>query len=100
MKKLPFIISKKAVIDLNQIWVYTLETWSLAQADRYYSLIFDEIDHICLNPDSGKVMDHVRTGYRASKVKSHLIFYRIVNQTVEVIRILHESMDIPSRAIE
>ncbi|WP_375303811.1 type II toxin-antitoxin system RelE/ParE family toxin [Niastella sp. OAS944] len=36
-------------------------------------------------------------GYRASKVKSHLIFYRIVNDVVEIIRILHEQMDIDNR---
>lgn len=42
---------------------------------------------------SGKSMEHVRKGYRASKVKSHFIFYRIVNDTIEVIRILHERMD-------
>lgn len=42
-------------------------------------------------------MDHVRKGYRASKVKSHLIFYRITNDIVEIIRILHERMDIDNR---
>lgn len=97
MKKLPYLISKKAVADLEETWFYTAEKWSVAQADRYYSLIFDEIDHICENPASGKDMDHVRKGYRASKVKSHLIFYRVVNESVEVIRILHERMDIDTR---
>ena len=42
-------------------------------------------------------MDNVRNGYRSSKVKSHLIFYRVVNDTIEVIRILHELMDIENR---
>jgi toxin ParE1/3/4 len=97
MKRLPYVISKKAVIDLEDIWLYTFEKWSLAQADRYYKLIFDEIDHICQAPTSGKAMDHVRKGYRASKVKSHLIFYRIIDETIEITRILHERMDIDSR---
>lgn len=97
MKRLPYVISKKAVVDLEDIWLYTVEKWSLIQADRYYNLIFAEIDHICQSPTSGKAMDHVRKGYRASKVKSHLIFYRIINQTIEIIRILHERMDIDSR---
>ncbi len=43
-------------------------------------------------------MEHIRKGYRASKVKSHLIFYRISNEKlVEVIRILHEQMDVENR---
>lgn len=45
-------------------------------------------------------MDHVRKKYRASKVKSHLIFYKLSNETIEVIRILHERMDIENRIIE
>ena len=94
MKALPFIISKKAVSDLEEIWLYTVEKWSVEQADRYYHLLFDEINYICKNINAGKSMDHVRKGYRASKVKSHLIFYRVINNTIEVIRILHERMDI------
>ena len=94
MKSLPYVISKKAVSDLEEIWRYTVEKWSIDQADRYYNLIFDEIQFICKNVNAGKSMEHVRKGYRASKVKSHLIFYRIQNNIVEVIRILHERMDI------
>ncbi len=100
MKPLPYIISKRAVPDLEEIWLYTFNTWSVEQADRYYSLIIDEIEYICRNIDSGKSMNFVRKGYRASKVKSHLIFYRVYNDTVEIIRILHERMDIDNRLIE
>jgi toxin ParE1/3/4 len=97
MKALPFIISKKAIADLEEIWLYTVDKWSVEQADRYYNLVFDEINYICKNSHSGKSMEHVRKGYRASKVKSHFIFYRVVNETIEVIRILHERMDIENR---
>lgn len=97
MKALPFVISNKAISDLEEIWLYTFEKWSLEQADRYYKLIFDEINYICKNNTAGKSMGHVRKNYRASKVKSHLIFYRVSNETIEVIRILHERMDIENR---
>ena len=97
MKPLQYVISKKAVVDLEEIWYYTVENWSVAQADRYYSLIIDEISYICKNVNTGKSMDHIRKGYLASKIKSHLIFYRVINDTVEIIRILHERMDIDSQ---
>lgn len=100
MKPRPYIISKKAVSDLEEIWFYTVERWSIEQADRYHSLIFDEINFICRNIDAGKSMNHIRKGYRASKVKSHLIFHRVVNDVVEIIRILHERMDIDNRLAE
>ena len=97
MKALPFVISKKAVSDLEEIWIYTVEKWSIEQADRYYNLVFDEINYICKHINTGKSMEHIRKDYRAAKVKSHLIFYRVVNDTIEIIRILHERMDIENR---
>ncbi len=97
MNSLPFVISKKAVSDLEEIRLCTLEKWFLAQANHYYNLIFDEISYICKNSNAGKSMEHVRKAYRAAKVKSHLNLYRVLNDTIEVIKILHERMDIESR---
>jgi toxin ParE1/3/4 len=98
MKKRTYVISKKAVTDIEDIWLYTFRKWSLEQADRYYNLIFDEIEYICKNADAGKSMEHTRKEYRVSKVKSHLIFYRISTENkIEVIRVLHERMYIENR---
>jgi toxin ParE1/3/4 len=97
MKALPFVISKRAVSDLEEIWLYTLEKWSKEQADRYYDLIFEEINYICKHINADKPMEHVRKGYRASKVKSHIIFYKVANNMIETIRILHEQMDMENR---
>lgn len=77
---------------------YTYENWSVEQADRYYHLILDEIEFVAENFMSGKDMDHIKSGYRASKVKSHLIFYKKNKDgRTEVIRILHQMMDLENR---
>ena len=39
-------ISKEAEKDLEKIWLYTFETWSLEQADYYYDLLMDEIEYL------------------------------------------------------
>lgn len=90
-------ISNEAQNDIEHIWLYTSETWSTAQADRYYNLILDEIEFLAENPASGKDYSHVRKGYLRSKVKSHFIFYRINLNEIEIIRVLHQQMDIESR---
>ena len=92
-------ISVKASEDIEAIWLYTFENWSLKQADRYVNLIFDEIEFIATNPQVGKDYSHVRKNYQCSKVKSHLIFYRLAEKekVVEIIRVLHERMDIENR---
>ena len=97
MKRLPYVLTNEAHSDLEDIWRYTAESWSIEQADRYFNLIIDEINYICTNTTAGRLMDHVREGYRAAKVKSHLIFYRPMSDKVEIIRILHERMDIENR---
>lgn len=92
-------ISQEAQNDIENIWLYTFETWSAEQADRYYELIFDEIEYLTQQPDSGKDYSTVREGYYRSKVKSHFIFYRINRKEdcIEVIRVLHQQMDIDNR---
>lgn len=94
-----FRISKEAENDLEKIWLYTFENWSIEQADRYLNLIFDEIDYLCLKPDSGFDFVNIRKGYWRSKVKSHFIFYKINSKQdeLEVIRVLHEMMDIKNK---
>ena len=87
-----------AVKDLEDIWAYTYEKWSVEQADRYYNLIIDEIEYLTSNPLAGKSMDHIKEGYRASKVKSHLVFYKISgDKPLEIVRILHQRMDVENR---
>lgn len=95
-------ISRKAEDDLEEIWLYTLEIWSKELADRYLNLIFDEIEFISINPKSGQDFDHIQKNYRYSKVKSHLIFYKHKkgDDEIEVIRILHERMDLENRIDE
>lgn len=88
-------ISVNAAEDIEQIWLYTVDNWSVEQADRYVNLIFDEIEYLADNPVSGKDLNHIRKEYRCSKVKSHLILYRLVEKNgIEIIRVLHQRMDI------
>lgn len=92
-------ISNEAQIDIENIWLYTFETWSLEQADRYFNLILNEIEYLTQHPTSEKDFNHIRKGYYRTKVKSHFIFYRInlKENEIEIIRILHQQMDIESR---
>jgi toxin ParE1/3/4 len=91
-----FTIRKEAEKDLENIWLYTFENWSIEQAEKYLNLIFDEIDYLCLKPNSGLDYGNIRKGYWRSKVNSHFIFYKINDKQneIEIIRVLHEMMDI------
>jgi toxin ParE1/3/4 len=94
-----YCLSKEALNDLEKLWLYTFETWSHEQADRYLNLLMDEIEYLTVNPKSEKNYSHLRKGYFRSRVKSHFIFYKInlKDNKLEIIRILHQQMDIESR---
>ena len=95
-------ISHEAYRDVENIWNYTFENWSLEQADRYINLIIDEIEYLAEKPDSGKDYSQIRRGYFRSRVNSHFIFYKINHNhnQIEIIRILYQRMDIESRLNE
>ena len=95
-------ISQAASQDIENIWLYTIEKWSIEQADRYFNLIMNEIEYLAENPKSGKDYGNVRKGYFRSQIKSHFIFYKInrKNEIIEIIRILHQRMDIETRLNE
>jgi toxin ParE1/3/4 len=93
-----YIISETALEDLNNIWIYMAENWSVEQANRYYNLIVDEIEYVSVNFETAKDFGSTRKNYKFSKVKSHLVFYKKTENTqIEVVRILHERMDIKNR---
>ncbi|MFC5272020.1 type II toxin-antitoxin system RelE/ParE family toxin [Adhaeribacter terreus] len=88
-------ISKEAQRDIEKIWLYTFENWSVEQADYYFNLLINEIEVLSENPKFGQDISLIRKGYFRSKVKSHFIYYRInpKKEEIEVIRILHQQMD-------
>jgi len=45
-------------------------------------------------PHRGRACDDIRPGYRKYHVGRHLIFYRESPEGLEIIRILHDRMDI------
>ena len=94
-----FHLTNKAVEDLADIWNYTVETWSERQADDYYEMLVASCAQIAEYPQLlGKRYDDILEGLRGYKVKKHILFYRILSDNdVEIIRILHEQMDLQNR---
>lgn len=93
-----FHLTNKAVDDLSNIWEYTLNEWSEKQADKYYELIITSCKELSQNPKIGKSYNDVSEnalGYLAHK---HIIIYKIIKPNeIEVLRILHSSMDLKKR---
>jgi toxin ParE1/3/4 len=91
-----FRLTAKAVEDMKAIGRFTERKWGREQRNRYLAMLDSSFDTITHQPGIGPVCDYVRKGYRKYHVGRHLIFYRQKNEGVEIIRILHDSMDIES----
>lgn len=84
--------------DLNEIWEYTFQKWSIKQADKYYDLLIESFNQITVDPSCGKNYDGVEPKLRGLKTGKHIIFFELINEdTVEISRILHQSMDIKNK---
>lgn len=94
-------LTNKAVEDLTQIWNYTFEKWSENQADTYYNMLLENCKELAGNPGLGKYYLEITQNLLGFKAGRHLIFYRRnENNEIEIIRILHEQMDLRNRIKE
>ena len=90
--------SSKAKFEINSIWLYTYENWSLEQAEGYYDQLIAEIEQISKHPEDGRVFARAGKTFMYTPAGSHLIFYRVNSEMeIEVMRILHKRMDIENR---
>jgi len=93
--------TNKAVDDLTQIWNYTLIKWSENQADIYYHMLIENCKEIASNPDLGKNYSEIAPSLLGFKSGRHIIFYRKIDENeIEIIRIIHEQMDLKNRIKE
>lgn len=96
-----YFLTNKAVEDLSEIWNYTYEVWSENQADKYYELILETCQEIAKSPKLGKNYKEILDEILGFRVGKHIIFFRELNpKEIEVIRILHERMDLKNRLDE
>ena len=95
------ILRQAAIDDLNRIWDYTFEKWSKKQTDKYYTTVKMVCNGIGENLDIGKEYDGISNNLLGLKSGKHIIFYQqISDDRIEVVRILHERMDLINRIVE
>jgi toxin ParE1/3/4 len=91
-----FRLTQLALADLRSIGRYTQRNWGREQRNRYLTKL-DECFHLLAEkPLRGVSCDDLRSGYRKYPVGRHIVFYREAQAGIEIIRILHVSMDVES----
>lgn len=88
-------IRPAATRDLEAIATYTKQQWGVRQAQRYIATLRIDIESLADFP-MRHALYHNSEGQEFRKLSSghHLVFYTVDQDMVQVIRILHERMDI------
>ena len=87
-------LSPAARADLSNIWDYTAKTWGIDQAETYIRALDKALQSLAGTPGLGRRIDGIRPGYLKFPAVSHVIFYKLAAPGIDVIRILHKSMDV------
>ncbi len=94
MSTLFYKLSVAADNDLSEIFDYTGENFGDYQAVKYITGFDVTFENLCKNPMSGRGRNEIKKDLRSISYESHIVFYRIHEDHILIVRILHASRDI------
>ena len=93
-------LSNAAKTDLADIWEFTFHRWGLARADQYNDEILTRLESLSTNARKGRECPDLHPGARRLTCGRHIAFYVIRDTHIEVLRILHQAMDLSAHLDE
>ncbi len=94
MSTCQLVIAPAARDDLTDICQYGLSQWGQAQSEHYLSRIKDQLRLLTRQPRMGIERLGLLPGARSVAVARHVLFYRLNEKRIEIIRILHGRQDL------
>lgn len=93
-RRLRLEVTERANDDLRSIQAYTLAQWGADQATAYEAAIHSAFETLRTHPALGKDRGDLRLGLRSFPISSHVILYHVAEDTLTVLRVVHQRMDI------
>ena len=81
-------LSNDAKDDLIRIHRYGAKKFGTQQADKYFETFFEYFDIIAKSPYSFESIEYIRKGYRRCVCGSDSIYYKINDDTVDIMAIV------------
>jgi toxin ParE1/3/4 len=91
-------VSLEAEEDIDQITAYTTRTWGWRQTNHYLAKLEDGFNLLAQNPTVGRPCDSIRPGLRRFEIGKHVVFYVLVPNGIQILRVLHQQM-IPANSL-
>lgn len=81
--------------DLENIFDYTFEKFGVDQAVKYVSSFDNVFDSLVKSPPMGRERKEIRSELSSLAKENHVVFYRIMDSKIRIVRIIHGSRDLP-----
>ena len=91
-----FLLTRRALKDLDGIADHTRERWGLKQMERYLAALERRFEWLAQHPLLGRDRSDVAPRYRCHREGMHLIFHIVDDDEVRIIGVPHVAMDIDS----
>lgn len=85
--------TRESRLDFDEIWDY-IAPRDLAAADRLIDQLEARLNLIATAPDMGRQVEELAPNLRSFPVGSYLIFYRPIDDGIQLIRVIHGARDI------
>ncbi len=86
-------LSKTAQNDIEKIDYYSFEKWGAKTASAYMAGLEARLTALLETPLLGVDRSDLRPGYRALVSGSHVIYYRVEDELIYILTILHHSQN-------
>ena len=81
--------------DLLGIWRYIADDSGETRADKYLHRLNDVISYVAQQPQMGRERPEIREeGIRSFVAESHVLFYVVISDGIELVRVIHGSQDL------
>lgn len=88
-------LTKKADSDIDEIWEESTLRWGKRQTKEYLNKMERRFISLAENPNLGKKRFELSGAPMSYPSGRHVIFYRKAEKGIEILRVLHDSMDFP-----
>lgn len=94
-----YVINALASQDLNKIADYFAEN-SVEAGERFFQVFNRKCQQLIAFPNSGKSYESIRPGLRGLSFENYIIFYRILEDGIEILRVVSGRRDFPAMFAE
>lgn len=94
-----YTVTEEAEADIKDVGRYTNRVWGRDQRIKYIAELGMLLGRLAKNPELGKDYGYVLDGCFGYIYQHHIVFCTKASYGIEIIRVLHQTMDIESRLL-